>query len=72
MHGVLYSKHDKLNLFKDMRITEARHRISAQELLIISQNKITLNVRFFTACPLEDTHLKLNTIFHEMYEEWLS
>jgi hypothetical protein len=47
MHGVLYSKYDKLNFFKDMRITEARHRISAQELLIISQNKITLNARFF-------------------------
>jgi hypothetical protein len=40
MHGVLYSKYDKLNLFKDMRITEARHRISVQKLLIISQKKL--------------------------------
>jgi len=26
----------------------------------------------FTAWPLEDTNLKMNTIFHEMYEEGLS
>ena len=31
---------------KDMRITEARHMISVQKLLIISQKK-TLNARFF-------------------------
>jgi len=67
MHGVLYYKYDKLNLFKDTKITEARHGIPAQALLIISKNKITLNAWLFTASPLEDTKLKMNTIFNEMY-----
>jgi hypothetical protein len=68
-HGVLYSIYDKLNLFEDMRITEARHRVPQKELLVISQNKIALNARFFTACPLEYTNLKMSRIFHEIYAE---
>jgi len=55
-----------------MKITEPRHKVPAKELLVISQNKIALNARYFTACPLEYTNPKMSTIFHEIYAEGLS
>ena len=68
MHAVLFSKSDKLDLFKDMKSIQDRHTISAHICLIISQNKITNNsvCQVCTACPLDDTYIKMNTIFHGM------